>query len=86
MAVLLVAEANPRHIALVTGAGALLGRRWSSPPARCRATSATGCTTFVDTNPANDSQTTKALILQSQQSQTRHRHRRLTGQGFCKGR
>ena len=42
-------------------------------------------TTFVDTNPANNSQTTKALILQSQQSQRAIATGELTGHGFMQG-
>jgi rod shape determining protein RodA len=84
MAVLLVAKANPRHIALVTGL-ALFSAVLVVATGTLQSYQFARLTTFVDTNPANNSQTTKALILQSQQSQRAIATGELTGHGFMQG-
>jgi rod shape determining protein RodA len=83
MAVLLVAKANPRHIALVTGL-ALFSAVLVVATGTLQSYQFARLTTFVDSNPANSSQTPRQR-LQSQQSQRAIATGALTGHGFMQG-
>ena len=86
MAVLLVAEANPRHIALVTGLAlfsAVAGRRHRH---RSQSYQSARLTTFVDQQPGQQRPDDRgAHPARSQQSQAAIATGGLTGKGFCKG-
>jgi rod shape determining protein RodA len=84
MAVLLVAKANPRHIALVTGL-ALFSAVLVVATGTLESYQFARLTTFVELNQDNNDQQTKALILQSQQSQRAIAGGELTGRGFMQG-
>ncbi|HET9602217.1 MAG TPA: FtsW/RodA/SpoVE family cell cycle protein [Acidimicrobiales bacterium] len=84
MAILLVAKANPRHIALVTGLAlfsAVLVISTGSLPGY----GISRLTTFVDQDQVATDDATEALLLQAQKSQEAIAGGELTGRGFMQG-
>jgi len=84
MAVLLVAKANPKHIALVTGLAlfsAVLVVSTGSLPGY----GISRLTTFVDQEQVTNDPKTQALLVQSQKSQEAIAGGELAGRGFMQG-
>ncbi len=84
MAILLVAKANPRHIALVTGL-AVFSAVLVVATGTLQSYQFARLTTFVSADTETNDETTEALILQSQESQAAIATGELTGHGFMQG-
>jgi rod shape determining protein RodA len=84
MAILLVAKANPRHIALVTTL-AVFSAVFVVATGTLESYQFARLTTFVDSNAEDNDRVTEALVMQSQQSQRAIAGGELTGRGFMQG-
>jgi rod shape determining protein RodA len=84
VAILLVAKANPRHIALVTGL-ALFSAVLVVSTGTLQHYQLTRLTTFVDQSAATNDSVARGLVLQIQQSQRAIAGGELTGRGFMQG-
>jgi rod shape determining protein RodA len=84
MAILLVAKANPRHIALVTGL-ALFSAVLVVATGTLESYQFARLTTFVSSDAAPNDEEAEALILQARESQAAIATGELTGHGFMQG-